>query len=56
MNGRITVCYKCTQRHPYCHDSCPQYQQQKAEHDRLHALELQRAHDDSLFYRKRYDR
>lgn len=41
MGAIIKCCLGCKppERNPYCHSTCPEYLEQKAEHERLKAVE-----------------
>ena len=41
MGNVIKCCWGCDppERNPYCHSYCKKYKEQKAEHDRLKAIE-----------------
>lgn len=41
MGSIIKCCWGCQppERNPYCHSTCPEYLEQKAEYERLKAIE-----------------
>jgi hypothetical protein len=51
MSSTIDSCHYCVapKRHPGCHDTCPEYQKAKAEHEaRKTAYEKKKAIQDGL--------
>ena len=55
MGVIINCCRYCVapKRHPGCHDSCPDYTAQKAEHERLKAADAQRCKVENDIYNQR---
>ena len=43
-------CYKCTDRHPNCHDKCERYQKVRKELDRINEARRKRIKDEEYFY------
>ena len=55
MGVIINCCHYCVapKRHPGCHDSCPDYAAQKAEHEKLKAADAKRRKVEDDIYNQR---
>lgn len=57
MGVIIKCCQHCVppKRYPGCHDSCPDYAAQKAEHERLKAADAEKRKTNNNIYSQRAD-
>ena len=55
--GVIKCCRPCVppKRHPGCHGSCPEYADEKAEHERLKAADYEKRKASNNIYSQRAD-
>lgn len=55
MGAIINCCHYCVapKRHPGCHDHCPEYVAEKAEHDRLKAMDAEKRKVKNDIYNQR---
>lgn len=53
--GKINCCNGCVppKRNPYCHGSCPEYAEEKAENDRQKAIEYEKKQISRGLYEQR---
>ncbi len=57
MGAIINCCHYCVppKRHPGCHDHCPEYAAEKAEHNRLKEADYKRRKAKNDIYSQRTD-
>lgn len=55
--GMFKCCHPCVppKRHPGCHDRCPEYAAEKAEHEKLKAADYEKRKVKNNIYRQRAD-
>ena len=53
--GMFKCCHPCVppKRHPGCHDRCPEYADEKAEHERLKAADAEKRKIKNDIYNQR---